>query len=117
MESILDTIKQMLGPSAEDPHFDPEIITHINSVLMDLNQMGVGPADGFVVEDSTDKWSDFVQEELWGKLEAIKSYIYLRVKLLFDISSLGSATIASYERQIEKSEWRITEAVELAKAQ
>ena len=112
MESILESIKKLLGPDAEYTHFDPDIITHINSVMMDLNLMGVGPDEGFFIEDDSSTWYDFVQEELWGKIEAIKSYIYLRVKLLFDITSMGSATIASYERQIDRWECRIRDMVE-----
>lgn len=112
MESILDSIKKLLGPDGEYDHFDPDIIMHINSVMMDLNLMGVGPEDGFFIEDDSSTWYDFVQKELWGKIEAIKSYIYLRVKLLFDITSMGSATIASYERQIDRWECRIRDMVE-----
>lgn len=104
MESILTTIKQMLGPSAEHTYYDPEIITHINTVLFDLTQLGVGPAEGFFIEDDTSVWNDFLPEP--GKLEAVKTYIYQRVKLIFDPPT-NASVIASMERQIEKFEWRI----------
>ena len=73
MESILTSIKKMLGIEAEYTHFDADIIMHINSVLMILNQLGVGPAEGFIIEDDTSTWSDFVPDETPVQLEAIKS--------------------------------------------
>ena len=111
MDSILTSIKKLLGPTAEYTHFDPDIIMHINSAFMDLNQLGVGPSEGFVIEDDTSVWTDFVQEELWGKVEAIKTYTYLKVKLVFD-PPLNSAGIDAIERQIDRMEWRINHAVE-----
>lgn len=111
MESILTSIKKLLGPSAEDTHFDPDIIMHINTVLMDLNQLGVGPAEGFAITDNSTKWTDFVPEASLLKLEGIKSYVYLKVKLLFD-PPINSAVIESMNRQIDKLEWRINVAAE-----
>ena len=109
MESILLSTKEMLGPSAEDPHFEPEIITHINTVFMDLNQMGVGPEDGFIIEDETTVWTDYIPNV--KKLAAVKTYMYLRVRLLFDPPA--SATIVeTINREIGRYEWRITHAVE-----
>lgn len=110
MESILLSIKEMLGPSAEDPHFDPQIIMHINSVFMDLTQIGVGPSDGFIIEDETALWTDFVSDT--KKLAAVKSYMYLRVRLLFDPPA--SATIVeAMNRDIDRYEWRLNHAVEI----
>ena len=111
MESILTSIKKLLGPSAEDTHFDPDIIMHINTVLMDLNLLGVGPVEGFAITDASDEWTDFVPEASLARLEAIKSYIYLRVRLLFD-PPINSAVIESITRQIDKLEWRINVAAE-----
>lgn len=110
MESILITIKQMLGPGAEHEHFDLEIIAHINSVLADLAQMGVGPSEGFLIEDETSTWSDFIGTDT-TKFEAVKTYIYLRVKLVFDPPT-SSATIAAYQRDIDRWEWRLNLAAE-----
>lgn len=113
MESILTSIKKFLGPTAEYEHFDPDIIMHINSVFMDLAQLGVGPSEGFTIEDDTSVWTDFFPE---GKnLEAVKSYMNLRVKLLFDPPS-SSAVIAAMERQIAQWEWRLNVAVDPAQA-
>lgn len=105
MESILTSIKKMLGIAEEYTHFDPDIIMHINSVLMTLTQLGVGPSSGFYIEDETTSWTEFIPD--MTKLQAVKSYVYLKVRILFDPSSLGSATLAAYERQILELEWRL----------
>ena len=114
MESILTSIKKLLGIAEDYTHFDADIIMHINTVLMDLNGLGVGPSTGFVIEDSTKTWIDFISNP--KDLQAIKSYIYLRVKLLFDSSTLNSSTISSMERQIEKFEWLLSVAAENSKS-
>lgn len=105
MESILTSIKKLLGIVEEYEHFDSDIIMHINSVFMDLNQLGVGPSEGFSIMDDEAIWSDFIEDEVM--LQAVKSYMYLRVKVLFDTSSMGSSTLAAYERQIQQWEWRL----------
>lgn len=110
MESILTSIKKMLGLTAEYTHFDPELIMHINSAFTDLHQLGVGPSEGFVIEDDLSVWTDFIPNIT--KLQSVKSYIYLKVKLLFDNSTLTSAVIASMERQIKEYEWRLNVAAE-----
>lgn len=111
MESILTSIKKMLGPSGEYDYFDPDIIMHINTALMDLRRLGVGPAKGFRIEDDTTTWNDFLSDEDLLRLESIKSYIYLNVKLLFDPPTSGSH-MDSINRQIEKLEWTINVAAE-----
>ena len=110
MESILTSIKKLLGIAEEYDHFDPDIIMHINSVFMTLTQLGVGPAEGFIIEDDTAIWTDFIEDVT--KLQAVKSYIFLRVKILFDPGSLGSSTLAAYERTIQELEWRLNVGVE-----
>lgn len=110
MESILTSIKTMLGPGAEYGSFDPELIMHINSVFSDLNQLGVGPTDGFFIEDDSAVWTDYITD--MKKLQSVKTYIYLRVKLIFDNSTLGASVIASMERQIKEFEWRLNAAVD-----
>lgn len=105
MESILTSIKKMLGIAENYTQFDTDIIIHINSVFMVLTQLGVGPSTGFYIEDDSAEWVDFIPD--LTKLQAVKTYIYLKVRLLFDPSSLGSATLASYERQIQELEWRL----------
>ena len=72
----------MLGITEEYTAFDDVLIMHINSVFMILTQLGVGPSNGFTIKDDSDAWNDFVSDET--KLELVKSYVYLKVKLLFD---------------------------------
>jgi len=104
MESILTSIKKMLGIAEEYTHFDADLIMHINSVFAILTQIGVGPSEGFSIEDKTDVWSDFIQDN--KKLESVKSYTYMKVKLLFD-PPLNSSVIESMNRIISELEWRI----------
>lgn len=110
MESILTSIKKLLGIEEEYTHFDPDIVVHINTVFMTLTQLGVGPSSGFFITNKSTTWSQFVPDEV--TYQAVKTYMYLRVRLLFDPSSLGSATLAAYERQIQEFEWRLNVAAE-----
>lgn len=105
MESILTSIKKLLDVDENYTFFDNDIIMHINSVFMTLTQLGVGPSEGFYIKDKSTEWSEFISEP--NKMQAVKTYIYLKVRLLFDPSSLGSSTLAAYERQIQELEWRL----------
>lgn len=109
MDSILTSIKKMIGIEESYEHFDPDIIMHINSAFMILTQLGVGPAEGFFIEDETSVWSDFLPTT--PKLESVKTYIHLRVRLLFDPPS-SSALIESINRSISELEWRLNVAAE-----
>lgn len=109
MESILTSIKKLLGITEEYEHFDADIIMHINSVFMILTQMGIGPSEGFVIEDETTTWSDYTNNTI--PIESVKTYIYLRVRLLFDPPS-SSAVIESMNRTISELEWRLNSAVD-----
>lgn len=104
MESILTSIKKLLGITEEYAHFDDDIIMHINSAFMSLQQLGVGPSDGFTITSDEQVWTDFLGE--MKKLEAIKSYIYLKVKLIFDPPT-SSFVLESINRQIQEYEWRL----------
>jgi hypothetical protein len=106
MESILTSIKESLGIAEEYEHFDSTLIMHINSVFMDLTQIGVGPYEGFRIEDKTSVWTDFIPNSSGIKFEGVKSYLSLRVKLLFDPPN-NSSQIESMNRQIERLEWRL----------
>ena len=110
MESILTSIKKMLGIPEESDHFDPDLIMHINSVLSILTQIGVGPSEGFRIEDDLATWEDFLDGDT--DYEAVKSYVHLRVKLLFDTSTLSSAVIESMNRMISELEWRLNAIAE-----
>ena len=109
MDSILTSIKKMLGIVEEYNHFDPEIIMHINSVLFILTQLGIGPAEGFSIKDETAVWEDFIP--LGVDIEAVKSYVYLKVRLLFDPST-NSSVMESTNRLISEFEWRLNVAVD-----
>lgn len=104
-ESVLTSIKKLLGIDANYTHFDSDLIMHINSVFSILTQMGVGPADGFSITGDGESWSDFISES-HNKFSFVKSYMYLKVKLFFD-PPLSSAVIESINRQISELEWRL----------
>ena len=105
MDSILSSIKKLLGIAEEYTNFDQDLIIHINSVLMILNQIGVGPVDGYMITNQTDQWSSFLTGDSI-KLEFVKSYIYLKVKLLFDPPS-NPTVITAINSMIKELEWRI----------
>lgn len=104
MDSILTSIKKLLGVTASYEHFDQDIIMHINSVLMILTQLGVGPPEGFTIEDDSSLWTDFLPDET--NLEAVRSYVFMKVKLMFDPPTSGIVT-ESYNRMIAEFEWRL----------
>ena len=89
MESILTSIKKLLGIEEDYVHFDADIIMHINSVLSILTQLGVGPSEGYSIKDANATWDEFITNP--AKLELVKSYVYLKVKLMFDPPSSSSA--------------------------
>lgn len=107
-DSILDTIKKLLGIDPSDTSFDSDVIVHINTVLFVLYQLGVGPRDGFFISDSRARWADYIGADT--SLEAVKTYMFLRVKSLFDPTS-SSVVSESYDRTVSELEWRLkTEA-------
>lgn len=109
MDSILTSIKKLLGITEEYTHFDADIIMHINSVLAILTQLGVGPAEGFHIEDASVTWDDYLSNKLY--FEPVKTYIYLKVKLMFD-PPLSSAVMESMNRMISELEFRLNAAAE-----
>ena len=109
MDSILTSIKKLLGISEEYEHFDEDLVMHINSVFLVLNQLGVGPDQPFFVYNKEDNWNDFLGGD--SNLELVKSYVYLKVKLLFD-PPLSSAVIESTNRMISEFEWRLNVGAE-----
>ena len=107
--SILTSIKKLLGVAEDYTEFDEDIMTHINSVFLNLTQLGVGPEEGFMVEDNTAVWEDFINNSV--QLQAVKTYVYLKVKLLFD-PPLSSSVTESINRMIAELEWRLNAAVD-----
>jgi len=103
-KSILEDIKKLVGVSTEDLSFDNDIIIHINSAFMILNQLGVGPITGFSISDSSKKWKDYIAEA--DNLEAVKTYIYLKVKIIFD-PPLSSTVMEALKQTISELEWRL----------
>ena len=109
MESILTSIKKLLGIEEDYECFDADIIMHINSVFMILTQLGIGPAEGFSIQDAENTWDEFVPSG--SNLESIKTYMYLKVKLMFDPPT-SSAVIDSINRIIGELEWRLNVSVD-----
>ena len=103
-QSILTSIKAPLGLAETYAPFDFEIIMHINSALATLNQLGVGPAAGFSIDDKTPVWSDFIGDD--KSLNNVKSYIFMKVKVLFDPPATPPL-LAAYEKMITEQEWRL----------
>lgn len=109
MESILNTIKLLLGITPEYKHFDNVIAVHINTVLMTLNQIGVGPEKSKFVTDDSATW-----EGVLGNIEdveAVKTYVYLKVRMVFDPPT-SSAVMEAMKEQIRELEWRLNVQVE-----
>ena len=109
-ESILTSIKKLLGIAEEYTHFDTDIMIHINSVFMTLHQLGVGPAAGYRIDSVADAWNEFVSSE--ANLEAVKTYMYLKVRLVFDPPT-NASVLNAYKEEIEKLEWRLNVQAEL----
>lgn len=108
-ESILSTIKRLMPIAEENTHFDEELITDINSVISTLTQIGVGPEDGYEITGADSKWSELLPTNS-KPFSFVKSYIHLRVRLLFDPPQ-SSAAIEAINRQINELEFRISTAI------
>ena len=102
MKSILEEIKKLLGIEREYTQFDTDIIMFINTAIMALNQIGV--CDNFTISGYDDKWSDFLKPD---KFEGAKTYIYLKVRLIFDPPST-SFVIEAINKELSETEWRLS---------
>ena len=109
MDSILTSVKKMLGIAEDCTDFDADIIMHIYTVFMILNQLGVGPSTCFTIEDDIPTWSDFIPDG--QNLEMVKSYMYMKVRLLFDPSA-SSTVMQSMNQAISEMEWRLNVSVD-----
>jgi hypothetical protein len=109
MDSILTSIKKLLGIAEDYKEFDTDIIIHINTAFSKLNQLGVGPEEGFSIKDKTSVWTEFLADA--KNLESVKTYVYLIVRLVFDPPQ-SSAVMTSMENTINQLEWRLNVAAE-----
>ena len=107
--SILTSIKKLLGIAEEDTSFDQDIIMHINTVFAVLSQLGVGPANGFSIEDDSAIWGDYLGNAT--NLELVKSYIYMKVRSMFDPPT-SSILADAMNKNISELEWRINTTVD-----
>lgn len=103
--SILESMKQLLKVAEDDESFDIDIIMHINSVFSDLEQFGIGPDGGYMIEDKTQKWTDYLSNDF--RMNSVKSLMYLKIRLLFDPPQFGPG-ITSIEAKIKEYEYRLS---------
>jgi hypothetical protein len=104
-QSILTSTKKILGIDEAYTAFDLDIITHINSAFSTLTQLGIGPSQGFMIEDATAEWNEFIPDSDF-QYNSVKSYVFLRVRQIFDPPST-SYLIAAFNEQIKELEWRL----------
>lgn len=108
-ESILNSIKKLLGPEEDYTHFDKDIILHINAAFSRLCQLGVGPAIPFKIRSADEVWTDFIED---GMLEDVKQYVYLKVRVIFDPPS-NSSLLNAMDAQINQLEWLMNSVAEV----
>ena len=104
-ESILKTIRKMVGPAEDYQYFDTDLIININSAFSRLCQLGVGPATPFKIIGEDETWTDFIDD---GYQEEVKTYVYLKTRLIFDPPA-NSSVVNTYKEEIEKLEWLLKE--------
>ena len=110
MDSILNNIKKLLGIDSEDNSFDTDVMAMVNSTIPALSQMGIGPPNGFIVTSPADKWTDWIDTTTIN-LEGVKTYLYLKTKLIFDPPT-SSTVIDAFNKNLQELEWRMMLAVE-----
>lgn len=108
-DSILNSVKLQLGIFPEYTVFDQQLILAINTAFSILHQLGVGPKDGYAIEDESNRWDEVVTKQ---SLNMVKSYVFLKVKLLFDPPAT-SFVLDAYNKQLAEMEWRINSEVEI----
>lgn len=111
-ESIFKSIKALLGPDADYDVFDSDILIFINGTLATLTQLGIGPSEGYRITGESETWQDFLGN--YADLESVKTYIYLKVKLVFDPPA-SSAVMSAYQETCKELEWRLNVAVDPGK--
>lgn len=111
-DSILMTIRKLVCGDPYADHFDNDLLVHINACFSILNQLGVGPEDGFVVTDDTQSWSSYIADN--RTLNMVKTYVTLKVKKIFD-PPLTSSVLEAMDKEISQLEWRLNVAVDPVK--
>jgi hypothetical protein len=109
-DSILNDIKKLLGIEAADTSFDIDIIVAINTAILALTQIGVGPLTGYVISSSSDSWKEFIKDDTL--LESVKSYIFIKTKFMFDPPQ-NSALTQAYQNSLNEIEWRLQHVIEV----
>ena len=110
-DSILDTVKKMLGVDLVDDSFDMELIIFINDVFSKLNQLAVGPTTTYVIDDRLDKWTDFLLDR--ADLNMVRTYMYLQVRITFDPPT-NPSLLENMMKRIQEYEWRLNVQAEQA---
>lgn len=118
---ILAEVKAPLGLLSDASPFDVELLIHINGVVAQLLQLGVGPVEGLIVDENT-TWTDLLMSTVIGvpldpdfdrrQLQNVKSYVYMKVKMLFDSGSMTAQLVSAYEKMIAEAEFRISVAAD-----
>lgn len=109
-ESILASIKRLLGIPEQDTTFDADIIININTALANLVQMGIGPQEGFVIADNTYTWTDFLGDNIYKQQQA-KMYVFAKTKIGFDSSNMSTMSMEAYNKIADECAYRLyTEA-------
>lgn len=111
-DSILMTIRKLVCGNPYADHFDTDLLVHINACFSILNQLGVGPENGFVVTDDTQSWSSYIADNYI--LNMVKTYVTLKVKKIFD-PPLTSSVLEAMDKEISQLEWRLNVAVDPVK--
>lgn len=109
-DSILLSIRKLIGPGGDHEFFDTDYVIHINSAIMVLRQLGIGPKTGYAITGTTETWSDYLGDQI-DMVESVKSYIYLKVKKMFDPPASGTMAEAM-NSMINELEWRLNVAVD-----
>ena len=110
MDSILETITHMIGPSGDYSYFESDLIVHINAAFSRLCQLGVGPSSPFRITGKSETWDEFLTDE--GEMEDVKQYVYLKVRYTFDPPANSFLTDAM-EKQINQLEWLLNSVAEV----
>lgn len=111
-DSILMTIRKLVCGNPYADHFDTDLLVHINACFSILNQLGVGPENGFIVTDETQSWSSYIADNYI--LNMVKTYVTLKVKKIFD-PPLTSSVLEAMDKEINQLEWRLNVAVDPVK--